>query len=190
MAIPGFSAQYSAYKSAWNYLGGYGFNFSSGDMPYVTHRFPAGVIELAAPPRNGGNGIEPPDCTTTSSDCGADCRRIITTTCTNGKVTRASQSCCNAPEICASGICCWPGEVNCAGNCVDASTDPANCGQCGVACPMGGCVDGKCQCPPPRAICDGKCVNLCTDKNNCGKCGNNCGNEDYWACSAGTCAQF
>jgi hypothetical protein len=48
-----------------------------------------------------------------------------------------------------TGVVCPPGEQECGGVCVDVSRDPANCGDCGVDCGGGSCVDGGCQ--PVRA---------------------------------------
>ncbi len=53
--------------------------------------------------------------------------------------------------LCATG--CTSGSVStcdleCSGVCVEQSTDPANCGGCGITCDDGTtCVDGLCECP-------------------------------------------
>jgi hypothetical protein len=40
--------------------------------------------------------------------------------------------------------CNAPGTL-CGGECVDASSDVANCGSCGHDCQGGGCLAGRCQ---------------------------------------------
>ncbi|MEZ4404956.1 MAG: hypothetical protein R3A52_00490 [Polyangiales bacterium] len=69
---------------------------------------------------------------------------------------------CCAGNICAAGMCvnaCSPGNTSCppttppvgcfgGGTCRDLSTDNANCGACGNACPTGQvCSAGTCQAP-------------------------------------------
>lgn len=64
------------------------------------------------------------------------------------------------------GVSCAPPRVTCSGRCVDASTDPANCGSCGTACsgatPM--CAAGRCAAPACGAgasDCDSNSANGC-----------------------------
>lgn len=56
---------------------------------------------------------------------------------------------CPGGQICQSGACqCPAGTQNCAGECVDTNTDPANCGFCGNQCPGGEiCSAGACVTP-------------------------------------------
>src|SRR5690606_12697461 len=56
------------------------------------------------------------------------------------------------------------------GNCVDLSSDPRNCGACGIACASGeACVDGACStsCAEGEVVCGDRCVDLRTDLAHC-----------------------
>ena len=65
----------------------------------------------------------------------------------------------------------------CAGDCVDTSTDEANCGACGNTCQPGtACIDGAC-CPAGQIECDGVCTDP-TLRTSCGGCGVVCGDEE------------
>lgn len=59
----------------------------------------------------------------------------------------------------------------CNGACADTTSDPANCGGCGVACPSGKCIDSQCvpQCPPcyKNDSVTGECVNSCLPCEAC-----------------------
>jgi hypothetical protein len=48
----------------------------------------------------------------------------------------------------AGMLICGPPEVPCGGICTDPMIDPEHCGECGVFCPSGLCVDGLCQGAP------------------------------------------
>ncbi len=88
---------------------------------------------------------------------------------------------------------------------INLSTDPANCGACGAACPSQGggslyaCVEGRCvlQCEGKYLDCDGFIDNGCelmpSTNENCGGCGVTCtdpdnpcvrqpGTKDVYAC--------
>jgi hypothetical protein len=90
-----------------------------------------------------------------------------------------------------NGLClllCAPPTQECGGVCVDTSSDPVNCGGCGVVCQPGqSCVNGLCQlvCAPPTQDCGGLCVDTSSDPLNCGGCGVQCGS--YEVCLGGSC---
>ncbi len=96
------------------------------------------------------------------------------------------------PPICAgagsSADCsCGFGELKCGSTCVQAATDPKNCGDCGRACDAEDfCVNGAClaSCDAPLTACGPTCVTLVNDIDNCGSCGNACASG---LCTAGLC---
>lgn len=58
---------------------------------------------------------------------------------------------------------------------INTSTDPNNCGGCGLECAAGvPCVDGKCGLDPGRMLCNGEIIDVRSDNYNCGACGNIC----------------
>ncbi|MCG8557470.1 MAG: hypothetical protein MJD61_19610 [Proteobacteria bacterium] len=100
---------------------------------------------------------------------------------------------CEGQSVCLNGLCqCPPGTVECGGgggigfpgggeggNCLLGSlqTDPNNCGECGIRCPLGGlCLNGLCQCPPGTQVCaanpgrniPGECALTVADPEHCG----------------------
>jgi hypothetical protein len=87
----------------------------------------------------------------------------------------------------AGGQGCGAGESLCAGACVTLAADPANCGQCGNACPAGAsCVSSACLCPQGQLLCGGACAGISNDPQNCGACGVACAGGQQ--CSGGKCA--
>jgi hypothetical protein len=89
--------------------------------------------------------------------------------------------------LCAGSAtnCCLPAKAKNA-LCTDFSSDPANCGACGVVCPAGElCQAGTCACPGATTSCGGSCVDTSTDPDNCGTCGNACFSAQ--SCVAGAC---
>jgi stigma-specific protein Stig1 len=73
--------------------------------------------------------------------------------------------------------CTGMSKACCAGRCVDVSSDAANCGACGAACPGG------------SACCGATCADLATDPYNCGRCGTACVEAHASAsCTMGACA--
>ncbi len=80
----------------------------------------------------------------------------------------------DAGFACAGMPLCGIGELYCDPVCVDALSDPANCGGCGVLCAMGEvCAGGRClmMCDPPFRRCRGLCIDVSSDPDNCGGCG-------------------
>jgi hypothetical protein len=96
---------------------------------------------------------------------------------------------------------CMPGLTNCAGACVNLTSDPNNCGQCGDVCAMGPNSSSRCQagacvqsCAAGFANCTGMpmagcTTNLSSDVNNCGSCGTTCNGVPNTAMSACTMAR-
>ncbi|MFT4040383.1 MAG: hypothetical protein QM692_19540 [Thermomicrobiales bacterium] len=63
---------------------------------------------------------------------------------------------------------CASGEAACNGACIPVTSDRANCGSCGVACPAGAiCTGGACVfCASDRVVCNNTCVDIATDAAN------------------------
>ncbi|MBL8909411.1 MAG: hypothetical protein JNM17_01790 [Archangium sp.] len=113
------------------------------------------------------------DFRTDEANCGA-CGRACgpTEECLQGNCYACQETCCNGADcfcahlqvdetncgacnvrcavgqVCASGECRCPElwQKVCAGACVDPSSDPQNCGECGFSCNGLPCVGGVCQC--------------------------------------------
>ena len=124
---------------------------------------------------------------------------------------RLPENCGSCGTVCPEGQACkedardgqWrcmcaPGQTFCelaggSGRCHDLSSDPSNCGGCGVHC-RSACVNGMCQtkCGAGFADCNGSesdgCeVNIGSDPNNCGGCGITCNGIAGQACVQGRC---
>src|SRR5262245_52419502 len=86
----------------------------------------------------------------------------------------------NGGKVCISG-------TNCAGQCVDLTSDPSNCGGCGNLCDVTvKCVNSKCSgCQAGFTNCNGNCTDINSDPSNCGACGNAC--PQGGVCSMGAC---
>ncbi|MCA3012124.1 MAG: hypothetical protein INH41_06960 [Myxococcaceae bacterium] len=121
----------------------------------------------------------------------------------------ACRAACRLPDAtpaCQGGRCavarCREGFGSCDGlamtGCeIDLTTDPANCGACGVACARpraeGRCVGGRCAlgaCAVGHGDCDGRAdtgceAQLSTSPQHCGACGHPCGPGT--ACDDGAC---
>jgi len=79
--------------------------------------------------------------------------------------------------------------TQCGDLCVDLTTDPANCGNCGNTCnSMQLCTNGSCHdvdCPASETRCGDSCVDPQTDVANCGGCGRTCNVGQV--CQTGNC---
>jgi hypothetical protein len=85
---------------------------------------------------------------------------------------------------------CPPYQSSCNGVCIPTSTDPNNCGGCGVKCAATlACSSGTCSsgCLPGLDACAGSCVDRASDNRNCGSCGNACPTGK--GCVKGQCAE-
>ncbi|WP_437680082.1 MXAN_6577-like cysteine-rich protein [Sorangium sp. So ce131] len=91
-----------------------------------------------------------------------------------------------APLDCDDG----PYVRRCGDACVDVSTDPDNCGRCGVQCDPGrACAGALCQtttCIEGFTRCGSDCVDVSANPEHCGRCGRTC--DPGAACERGVCA--
>lgn len=91
-------------------------------------------------------------------------------------------------------VFCPEGKTVCGSACLDAQTNPTNCGYCGHVCAGGVCTAGRCNagvtdgglavCSQGLTACGLECVDAQTDNNNCGTCGNVC---PVGMCNMGRC---
>ena len=83
------------------------------------------------------------------------------------------------------GSSCTGTQTACGTDCVDTSSDPTNCGGCGIPCSSTGqvCQNGSCQCQSGLLLCNGSCV--ASDVTHCGSCSLTC--QTGQVCSNGTC---
>ena len=86
-----------------------------------------------------------------------------------------------------AAVDCGAGTL-CGALCVSLSTDNANCGQCGKACPDGqACRSGACApvCGKGTTPCGASCTDTSLDNANCGGCGKACKATE--TCSGSAC---
>jgi hypothetical protein len=167
----------------------------------VTAMVGAGVVAqvtLAMHPngraRVGVDFGDEPACAATGAACqnpSACCSSIcVADTNGNGTCAPPNGGACSAPQVPCPGM--GMGGVVCT----DVTSDSANCGMCGNACPSGtSCVMGACTpiapvgCPAPLQLCPGPMGIVCSDRfadaNNCGACGLRC--PPGSACVMGAC---
>ncbi len=94
----------------------------------------------------------------------------------------------DVPEDLPDGLVCSPGLTLCGTECVDTSSDPDHCGDCGASCPgdefcsLSDCV---LECPTYLTECDRSCVDLDFNPAHCGTCSNLCNAWEY--CNDGSC---
>ncbi|MBN9160130.1 MAG: hypothetical protein BGO98_34625 [Myxococcales bacterium 68-20] len=136
----------------------------------------------------------------------------------------SDQNCGGCGNTCPAGMGCYlniksfqiecmcpPGKTLCeivpgfAATCVDITSDPQNCGGCGVTCSgsdspshdymFPSCRSGSCEtrCEMGRADCNGNDEDGCeidtnSDPRNCGACGHACDEVVGQACIGGRCA--
>jgi hypothetical protein len=112
-------------------------------------------------------------------------------------------ACCSSGQTCCTGLnraaCCSAGQTCCSGACHTVSTDPNNCGACGVVCASGGniasssCVGGSCAytCATGYATCDTTiCGTRLGTTAHCGGCGDACATGatiTAASCQSGSC---
>jgi len=85
-----------------------------------------------------------------------------------------------------TGETCPTGQVECSLGCADLTSNPANCGQCDMACGAAKiCVASLCVCQGSLQDCSGSCLDVSTDNAHCGDCTTQCGAGQ--TCSNGRC---
>jgi len=155
---------------------------------------------MCTPPASCNGG---PVCTGVQQCCPTGCSNVDTDpqNCGQcGTICGPGSTCvggtCQTPPTCNGGPLCTNGEQCCAAGCTNTQTDPKNCSQCGLACPVGDtCVGGVCTqptscnggpaCPVGDTCCPSGCLDVTSDPKNCGGCGVVCGGGDM--CIDSTC---
>jgi len=176
-----------------------------------------GCVSLSSVDSCGGCGMACPSptsngaATCTNGTCGVACDpgySLCDGTCVQYSTPTNCGSCGNVCDfdagtpLCAAtadGVySCVPAcpaatPTRCGETCVDTTSDPNNCAECGNPCTSGVthsqpvCVHGACTyaCDSAYEACNGACVQY-TTAANCGRCGNTCGGDAGSAVCAGT----
>jgi hypothetical protein len=119
-----------------------------------------------------------------SSDDGASIDILPCVDCVDGGEASDGGGGEDAPDI-DGALVCSESQSICNHQCVDFTSDPANCSDCNVLCPSGVCNNSVCLvCDADQTVCGRQCVNTTTDPDNCGGCGYPCING---LCSNGHC---
>ena len=165
MALPGFNANASLYRSAAHYVSTHGWSESDGAtfevdgtiLPYIN------ISEFRS-----RTTFEPAKLFKVCGPCNSQCEKTCGESLFSGCPilffsTTHTENCCTGGTVCANGTCvCPPNLTLCNGTCVDLLSSDSNCSRCGVRCSI------KQQC------CSGACKDLGTDPQNCGTCGQSC----------------
>ncbi|CAG8666365.1 13700_t:CDS:2, partial [Gigaspora rosea] len=122
---------------------------------------------------NGQNCLLNSLCCPPGLTCGNLC-------CDNGHQCKVGLCCpnaqCRTDQTCSNGASkscvCPTGQSDCIGACIGTTSDPNNCGGCGIKCGTDQtCSAGSCVCSNGLKSCSDKCTDTNTDPNNCGTCG-------------------
>lgn len=87
-------------------------------------------------------------------------------------------------------VTCQAPLIACGASCIDPTSDPNNCGQCGMSCGTGVCSQSACAtgCLPTLQQCGQACVDTQNDVFNCGGCNIPCSADKR--CSVGHCVAW
>ena len=109
---------------------------------------------------------------------------------------------CQQPFFCSGGVCtdkCPTGQLPCGGKCIDVTSDPQNCGGCGLVCSLSHakttCSNSICvivACDAQWGDCNNQPADGCEAQlgtvQNCSRCGDACSFANAQAtCSQGVC---
>ncbi len=160
---------------------------------------------VVAPPPDMALAVCSPACSGAAPWCNDAHNCVVCLTdehCPAGQVCHKAGNSAQCVAGCADDARCRKGggsQSCCNMQCIDTSSDAANCGACGMACAPpnagGKCVGGQCTlgaCSAGFGDCDGMPANGCEanlriDPANCGKCGMACTIPNGQAGCADTC---